>query len=463
MSSKIRLGVLAFGVALAVGASSACQAIQNVVSSAGLDKGTVSGTVKDPSGNNLADAKVQVFKNTELGTVLNDKGVVDLEKLQTLVSAISKTTGADGTFKFEGLKITDGPFVVMATNKRGQDFRGVNRDTKKLFDVKLDDPSKPPAFSANDALFPNPVSEVKIAFVLPADTPPAPPPAAAPEVIPTPTPAPSSAPTPAPGSAEEVQKQSKLPAPTAAPNANFKNSVEAVKFESGFDPGTADTLSDGFKRYKFKASELGDVKVSSKVLIKATATGVTSATLRISNVPKDGREATVNEVTVSFTGGKLNSDNPDGYLFAVPRDGSKTVLQLVDKASGATSNSIALDGSSLTDTTKIRPFTVILTWDKGDGTDIDLHTYDLDTGEEAWFGDLSLPADKGSLDLDNTEGFGPETFTGKTSTAGYGISINYWYGRTKTKVKVRVITATSDKTYEKELGEIGDWWDVGKF
>ncbi|MBM3274421.1 MAG: hypothetical protein FJZ00_04675, partial [Candidatus Sericytochromatia bacterium] len=66
MSSKIRLAVLAFGVALAVGASSACQAIQNVVSSAGLDKGTISGTVKDPGGNNLADTKIQVFRNTEL-------------------------------------------------------------------------------------------------------------------------------------------------------------------------------------------------------------------------------------------------------------------------------------------------------------------------------------------------------------------------------------------------------------
>jgi hypothetical protein len=99
------------------------------------------------------------------------------------------------------------------------------------------------------------------------------------------------------------------------------------------------------------------------------------------------------------------------------------------------------------------------TWDKGDGTDVDLHVYDSVGRKEAWFGNLSIP--KGSLDMDNTEGYGPETYTGSPTT--YGVSVNYWYGTGTVNYKVRVITKTTDSTYTGSLSRIGQWKDIGKF
>lgn len=459
---------MAFGLAAAI--STGCQIIGGALEAVGGIKGTFKGTVKDPNGTSLANAAIKVYSNVEIASVTktdkDPKGktqtIVDLEKLSDSTPKIPVvTTGADGTWEVRDLNATDGPFVVVATNKRGQDFRGIDRETRKLFDFKFT-PGKIPDVNANSVVFPNPAAPTVMDFVLPNDTPPPPPPPATPEPEPTPLP---NAPTPVPnatlppqGSADDVSQNSKLPPPAPVQNTDFKNSLKAVVLD-GLDPGSGESGSNGFVLYKLKGSDLEETSVSSKVLIQASATGVTAATLRISHVPADKtKKATISEVPVSFRDGKLVSDHDDGYIFAVPRDGAKTVLQLRDDATGATSNAIALDGSGM-DPSKVRPLTVILTWDQGEGTDVDLHVYDIDSDQEAWFGEMEIT--KGSLDLDNTEGFGPETFTSKAGH--FALSVNYWLGTKPVKVEVRVITANSDKTYEKTLAAMGDIWDVGEY
>jgi len=71
-----------------------------------------------------------------------------------------------------------------------------------------------------------------------------------------------------------------------------------------------------------------------------------------------------------------------------------------------------------------RDITVTLTWDT-DGNDVDLHVYDPQ-GNEAWYSDLEgIPG--GSLDLDDTDGYGPETFTMEQATAGtYTVKVRYF-------------------------------------
>lgn len=71
-----------------------------------------------------------------------------------------------------------------------------------------------------------------------------------------------------------------------------------------------------------------------------------------------------------------------------------------------------------------RDITVTLTWDT-DGNDVDLHVYDPQ-GNHAYYAALTgIP--EGSLDLDDTDGFGPETFTMEQATAGtYTVKVRYY-------------------------------------
>jgi uncharacterized protein YfaP (DUF2135 family) len=71
-----------------------------------------------------------------------------------------------------------------------------------------------------------------------------------------------------------------------------------------------------------------------------------------------------------------------------------------------------------------RDVTVTLTWET-DGNDVDMHVYDP-AGNEAWYSDLSgIPG--GYLDLDDTDGFGPETFTMEQAAPGtYTVKIRYY-------------------------------------
>ncbi|MEW5996221.1 MAG: DUF2135 domain-containing protein [Candidatus Micrarchaeota archaeon] len=71
-----------------------------------------------------------------------------------------------------------------------------------------------------------------------------------------------------------------------------------------------------------------------------------------------------------------------------------------------------------------RDITVTLTW-ATDDNDVDLHIYDPQ-GNHAWYSDLDgIPG--GNLDLDDTDGFGPETFTMEQAAPGpYTVKVRYY-------------------------------------
>ncbi len=110
---------------------------------------------------------------------------------------------------------------------------------------------------------------------------------------------------------------------------------------------------------------------------------------------------------------------------------------------------------------------VILTWDKDD-TDVDTHVYSQ-ASEVAYY---SMSQPWGDLDIDDIDGFGPETFTTTPETSGeqYEVKVHYYsdHGNGPTEVTARVIYL-DDST-----GEVCDvtstftmqsyeWFDVGVF
>lgn len=71
-----------------------------------------------------------------------------------------------------------------------------------------------------------------------------------------------------------------------------------------------------------------------------------------------------------------------------------------------------------------RDLTITLTWET-DGNDVDLHIYDPQGNHAYYSNKLGIPG--GELDLDDTNGYGPETFTMESATPGqWTVKVRYY-------------------------------------
>ncbi len=111
---------------------------------------------------------------------------------------------------------------------------------------------------------------------------------------------------------------------------------------------------------------------------------------------------------------------------------------------------------------------VVLTWDTP-GTDVDLHVIDP-TGEECDYTHKETQAG-GRLDVDDTDGYGPEIFTLANALEGtYKIVVKYFsdHGFAQTLATVEVILyegTPAEKRYRFEtmLTRTGSTYEVGEF
>ena len=111
---------------------------------------------------------------------------------------------------------------------------------------------------------------------------------------------------------------------------------------------------------------------------------------------------------------------------------------------------------------------VLLAWDKDD-TDIDLHVTTDDGSEVAYY---SMNQPWGDLDIDDIDGFGPETFSSTPETSGlyYRVAAHYYsdHGNGQTQANVRVIYHdpstgdVCDVTASKAMNAY-DWWGAATF
>jgi hypothetical protein len=108
----------------------------------------------------------------------------------------------------------------------------------------------------------------------------------------------------------------------------------------------------------------------------------------------------------------------------------------------------------------------ILTWDV-DNSDVDTHIYNNTEGTEVAY--YSMSQSWGDLDIDDTDGFGPETFTTTPGTAGnlYQIKAHYYsdHGSGPTTATMRVVyyDAAAGITCDFSASQVMnsyDWWDV---
>lgn len=111
---------------------------------------------------------------------------------------------------------------------------------------------------------------------------------------------------------------------------------------------------------------------------------------------------------------------------------------------------------------------VVLSWDT-DGTDVDMHVTDPDA-EECFFSHR-LTKLGGKLDVDDTDGFGPEVFTLAHAKSGdYLVQVKYYssHGHPQTVCRVQVVIFEgTDRErrleFDKILTKTGDKVEVGRF
>lgn len=92
---------------------------------------------------------------------------------------------------------------------------------------------------------------------------------------------------------------------------------------------------------------------------------------------------------------------------------------------------------------------IVLAWDS-DHTDVDLHVI-TPNGEHAWYGEQTIPSG-GSIDIDATDGYGPEIFATPNAQHGaYQIYANYYGGNSDAQVITRCkIAIISDENTPNE-------------
>ncbi len=111
---------------------------------------------------------------------------------------------------------------------------------------------------------------------------------------------------------------------------------------------------------------------------------------------------------------------------------------------------------------------VVLGWDT-DGTDVDLHVTDP-AGEECYYAHRTTELG-GKLDVDDTDGFGPEVFTLAHAASGsYRVEVKYYssHGHPQTGCRVQVVLFEGTERerrleYDKFLTKTGDKVLVGEF
>lgn len=111
---------------------------------------------------------------------------------------------------------------------------------------------------------------------------------------------------------------------------------------------------------------------------------------------------------------------------------------------------------------------IILTWDT-DGTDVDLHVINP-SGEECYYSNRETK-EGGQLDIDITDGYGPEVFTQANAFPGkYQVKVHYYssHGHPQSIALVQVILfegTDMEKRYrfEKVMVKTDDTFSVGTF
>ncbi len=173
----------------------------------------------------------------------------------------------------------------------------------------------------------------------------------------------------------------------------------------------------------------------------------------------EGEEATYYDATAGVYGGELEQ--------AQTLTGGHAIVQL-DTDDIADNGGESYTITFCEEEPPAQELLVIVSWDKDD-TDVDIHVT-ADDGTEVAYYNMSTPW--GDLDIDDVDGYGPETVTSKPDAEGYIYSVNLHYysdhGNGPTDVTTRVVYLDPDSGEVCDIATTDtlssyDWVHVGDF
>ncbi|GAB2666798.1 D-Ala-D-Ala carboxypeptidase family metallohydrolase [Vibrio panuliri] len=140
-------------------------------------------------------------------------------------------------------------------------------------------------------------------------------------------------------------------------------------------------------------------------------------------------------------------------LEIINREGQQVQLFSIDSTARAAAQSA----------TQNRSITVVLTWSSND-TDVDMHITDPN-GNKAWYGSLSgIPGAR--LDIDDTDGYGPETFTFLDPIPGtYKADVHYYsdHGNGPTTANLSIQVGSRLIFNDSRTLSHRGWWNAHTF
>jgi len=187
------------------------------------------------------------------------------------------------------------------------------------------------------------------------------------------------------------------------------------------------------------------------------------STDRIVEVEGTISDESVSRVTVVVNGYERTVDVNNGTFVAtiVVSKGANSIQVVARNEAGEGKDSV----SFFSDVPPV-DMQVVLSWDT-DGTDVDIHVIDPDN-EECFYGHR-LTKIGGKLDVDDTDGYGPEVFTlANAKTGKYQVRVKYFssHGHPQTQARVQVVLFEGTNREQrleffKILTKTGDIVDVG--
>ena len=207
---------------------------------------------------------------------------------------------------------------------------------------------------------------------------------------------------------------------------------------------------------------------------------VTATGRPVVHITAPDNDATIQDRIITVTGTVSDTSVHVATLFVNDEP------QTINVAAGAFANQVVLsrgenfirvqatnrDGKSGSDMVRVLvdippvDIRVTLTWDT-EGTDLDLHVIDPNQEEVYYYHSTSLIG--GELDVDDTNGYGPENFTleeGEAIDGEYTIRVKHFSGNLPSTATI-IVTLYEDRPNEQTttygpftFTTYGEWWDV---
>lgn len=186
-----------------------------------------------------------------------------------------------------------------------------------------------------------------------------------------------------------------------------------------------------------------------------------------------GENAVIRDLPIPVTGGRI-----DGHVVQLSGGYARLQLDLepIEDSSGdGASHVIEICSRDTPPAFPAQELLAVLSWDT-DGTDVDLHTWVSGPGiseEHIYFANRN--GRYAALDVDDVDGFGPETITSMADARNltYDVKVHYWSDRGRrtppTAATVRVVYANPDAGIRCDTTRVfrdiqnREWYVVGQF